>query len=95
METALFSAQFVKEKLLYAFVMLVKKILNDTWYTSKSSDEKTERERIGRTVGAILLEDVQLMAYDTTVFPPSDNFWNGAEEMVLQTLKAFMDSLSG
>ncbi|GBN46389.1 hypothetical protein AVEN_23269-1 [Araneus ventricosus] len=95
METALFSAQFVNEKPLYAFVMLVKKILNDTWYTSKLSDEKKKRERIVPTAGAILLEDMQLMTYDTTVFPPSDNFCSGAEKMVPQTLKALMDSLSG
>ncbi|GBO46399.1 hypothetical protein AVEN_115502-1 [Araneus ventricosus] len=56
---------------------------------------KKKRERIVPTAGVILLEDMQLMAYDTTVFPPSDNFCSGAEEMVPQTLKALMDSLSG
>ncbi|GBN99072.1 hypothetical protein AVEN_222005-1 [Araneus ventricosus] len=50
--------------------------------------KKNELERIVRTAGTILLEDMQLMAYDTTVFPPSDNLYSYAEEMVPHTLKA-------
>lgn len=71
------------------------KILNDNWYTSRCSDETAEWERIVRTAGAILLEDMQLMAYDTTVFPPSDDFCNNAEEMVPHSLRVLMDSLLG
>lgn len=39
-------------------------------------------KKIVRTVGTILLEDMQSMAYGTIVFPPNDGFYNEAEEMV-------------
>ncbi|GBM60040.1 hypothetical protein AVEN_147602-1 [Araneus ventricosus] len=56
-----------KRKTVVCFRYASEKIINDTWYTSKLSDEETGRERTVRTAGAILLEDMQLMAYDTTV----------------------------
>ncbi|GBM70467.1 hypothetical protein AVEN_188215-1 [Araneus ventricosus] len=65
------------------------KILKHAWYTSKSSNEKTEREKFVRTFGAILL-DLYLMAHDTTVFPPSENFYCEAEDIALQSLRELM-----
>lgn len=84
-----------KRKTVVCFRDAGEKILNDRWYTSKCSNEKAERERIVRTAGAILLEDMQSMTFETDVFPSSDDFCSKAEEMVPKTLMAFMDSLSG
>ncbi|GBL78100.1 hypothetical protein AVEN_143394-1 [Araneus ventricosus] len=45
--------------------------------------------------GAILLEDKQLMGYGTAVFQPSDDFCSQSQEMVPETFRTEMDSLSG
>ncbi|GBM40834.1 hypothetical protein AVEN_137335-1 [Araneus ventricosus] len=57
-------------------------ILNGTWHTSKSSNEKTEQKRFVQTADALLLEDMQLMTYGSTVCPPRDDFFCDSEDMV-------------
>ncbi|GBM97852.1 hypothetical protein AVEN_148150-1 [Araneus ventricosus] len=82
-------------KTVLCFSVASEKFLRDTWYTSKSSDEKAEREGSFRTSGLILLKEVQIMPYGTTIFPTSDNFCSKGKVVVPQTLRALMDSLSG
>lgn len=53
------------------------KILTNIWYNQKSSNEKEERVRIVKTSTAIITEDIRSKVYETTHYPPSDNFLQG------------------
>lgn len=63
------------------------KILNEMWYSSRSKEPQAERQRIATTAGKIILEDNESMAYDNSVFPPTDKFCSSAKEMVPDTLR--------
>ncbi|KAJ8868090.1 hypothetical protein PR048_031899 [Dryococelus australis] len=53
------------------------------------------RHEVGvvQTPAAIMRTDIQSRTYDTKSYPPSDEFLNGAEEMVPAMSLAFMDAL--
>lgn len=56
------------------------KILNDMWYSARSTDPQEERQRIVKTAAKIILEDIETMAYDNSVYPPTDEFCTHAEK---------------
>ncbi len=70
------------------------KILNEAWYTSRCQDEQAERERIVRTAAEIILEDIESMAYDNSVYPPLASFCRETEELIPQSLTVFTDCLA-
>lgn len=69
------------------------KLLTDAWYNEKISDEKEERRRIVKTAAAIIVEDIRSTVYETTHYPPSDNFLQGIESDIPDTLRIFLDNV--
>lgn len=67
------------------------KILSNSWYENRNNDEKAERLRIVQTAAAIIREDIQSQLYDTTCYPPSDNFLKDAYSCIPETLQSFLD----
>lgn len=50
------------------------RILTDSWYNQKCALEKEERLRIVKTAAAIIIGDIRYEIYDTTHYPPPENF---------------------
>ncbi|KAJ8883539.1 hypothetical protein PR048_015383 [Dryococelus australis] len=59
----------------------------------KSNKNLVECIRVAQMADAIMRTHIQTRAYDTKSYPPSDEFLNGANEMVPTTNLAFMDAL--
>ncbi|KAJ8867203.1 hypothetical protein PR048_030998 [Dryococelus australis] len=68
-----------------------KKILSNTRYENRNNDEQEERLGIVQTAAAIIREDIQSELYDTTCYPPRDNFLKDAYSCIPETLHGFLD----
>ena len=67
------------------------KIIHSKRYTDKACDVKAERKRIVETAAAIVREDVRSYISDGDIYPSVTSLEETAEEMVLETLKSFVD----
>lgn len=65
------------------------KILS-SWYDDRRLDESDERLRIVQAAAKIIRQDVQKNVCDTTVYPPSNNFFKEADCCVPQTLRVYL-----
>ncbi|CAG9823916.1 unnamed protein product [Phaedon cochleariae] len=64
-----------------------------SWYDDKKADESDERVRIVQAAAKIIRQDVQKNVYDTTVYPPGNNFLKEAASCVPPTLRVFLETL--
>lgn len=69
------------------------KILYEKWYDERQSNPADERLRVVKTAAQIILEDIRSLTFDTTEYPPSDDFLKGADNSVPETLKLFLESV--
>lgn len=70
------------------------KILTDNWYnTMKSSNREEERLRVVKAAADIILEDIRSQVYNTTEYPPTDNFLNDVETVIPQTLLTLLTTV--
>ncbi len=68
-------------------------ILSESWYEQKKSSEKEERLRIVETAAAIIVEDIRSQVYNMTQYPPPDQFLEGNEDLIPETLRALTDGV--
>ncbi|KYQ51937.1 hypothetical protein ALC60_08955 [Trachymyrmex zeteki] len=69
------------------------KILTEAWYEQKASDPKEERKRIVKAAATIILEDIRSQVYETTHYPPSDNFLMDVQTVVPETLQILLEGI--
>lgn len=66
------------------------KLIN-TWYTEREKSEKDERLRIVKTAATVVREDIRTSPYNTTDYPDVTEFMKNAEDVVPDTLRAFLE----
>lgn len=69
------------------------KILSDSFYQSRHSDPQEERLRIVRAAADILREDIRSQVYETSQYPPLDDFLSDVESVIPTSLLYFFESL--
>lgn len=67
------------------------KILSDTFYTSRKENDADERLRIVTAAAKIIREDIRSTAYETTEYPPVQEFFKNASNDIPESLKTFLD----
>ena len=68
------------------------KLIN-TWYSQREENEKDERLRIVKTAAVIVREDIRTSAYNTTDYPDVTDFMKNANDVVPETLHAFLETV--
>lgn len=88
-------SQLHSHKTVLCFKEVGNKILNSAWYESSMRGKTAEEERLRvvRAAAAIIKEDIQSRAYDTSQYPPSEDFLGEVEEMIPPTLLTFFQTL--
>lgn len=66
------------------------KILTNAWYNARNTDDQEERLRIVRTAAEIVREDIRSKVYDTTSYPPSNDFLQNLTDDVPESLDLFL-----
>lgn len=68
-------------------------LLTEAWYNNKQANIREERLRIVKAAATIVLQDIRLQVYDTTTYPPSDRFLENIDNLVPETLAAFVQDV--
>lgn len=69
------------------------KILNDTWYANVKSNPEEERMRVMKAAADIITEDIRSRVYNTTDYPPPDEFLNTVESDIPPTLLTLVQKI--
>lgn len=86
-------AETANKKAVVCFRNVGYKILSDNWYSNKDSDPQQERQRVVKAAADIILSDIRSEVYNTTIYPPSDNFLGDVESVIPDSLKLLMESI--
>ena len=70
-----------------------KKILYDNWYNERRNNAAEERLRVVKAAAEIILEDIRSQTYDTTEYPPSDDFMRDIDSVVPESLKLLLETI--
>ena len=65
--------------------------LTNTWYAEREKSEKAERLRIVKTAATIIREDIRTNPYNTTDYLDVTEFMKNADDVVPETLHAFLE----
>jgi len=68
------------------------KILSNAFYQGRLPKAE-ERLKVVKASAAIIVENVRSRVYDTTRYPPADEFMDGLEDLFPQSLKTFTDAI--
>lgn len=69
------------------------KIITDSWYQAKESNEKKERRRIVQAAAAIIREDIRSVIYTTDTYPKVDEFLKDIEKDIPETLGVLLNGI--
>uniref|UniRef100_A0A8D9A1X7 Uncharacterized protein n=1 Tax=Cacopsylla melanoneura TaxID=428564 RepID=A0A8D9A1X7_9HEMI len=86
-----FIVLFFTTPYIICFKSLGYKLLTSCWYEKLPYAE--ERLRIVDAAAAISLEDARSKVYETKHYPPADNFLDGLEDHIPESLRRFVDSV--
>lgn len=70
------------------------KLLSDSWYEARNSQASDERLRIVKKAAEIIRQDIQSQVYDTTTYPPSDDFLKEANDIIPSSLQKFLEEVT-
>lgn len=70
------------------------RLLLDSWYNKeKKEDRREERARVVRAAAAIIREDIRSKVYETDHYPSAENFLEGAESDIPETLNILLEGI--
>lgn len=69
------------------------KILSDHWYAQKKADADQKRLRIITAAAAIIREDIRTQIYETSSYPPSDDFLKDVNSCIPESLDVFLKNV--
>lgn len=69
------------------------RILYDNWYNERRNTPEQERLRVVKAAADIILSDIRSQTYDTSTYPPSDDFFQNAETVIPDPLCEFLEIL--
>lgn len=75
------------------FTGVGRKILYDNWYNERKRNPEEERMRVVSSATEIMLQDIRSKAYDTTAYPPSDDFLQETESVVPKSLQLLIETI--
>lgn len=75
------------------FTDVGQKILYDNWYSERKSNPAEERMRVVKSAADIILEDIRSQVYDTTEYPPTDDFMQDVDSVVPESLKLLLETI--
>lgn len=75
------------------FTDVGQKILYDNWYNERKGNPAEERMRVVKSAAEIILQDIRSQVYDTTEYPPSDDFLRETDSAVPDSPKLLLETI--
>lgn len=69
------------------------RILYDHWYKEQKGDAHHERLRVVKAAAEIIVEDIRTQVYDTSQYPPSDDFFNNVDSVIPESVQLFFETV--
>jgi len=84
-----------RERRPFVFVIWLRIIVNERWYSERFNDEDTEKARIMTAAGKIIREEIRAAHYDKSLYPTDEEI-KDREKMrnfVIPSLRQLLDIL--